>query len=276
MIKAYTSIRSELPLFKKTFDENGKIIEQKQVYKGSEDYKLVLKILPGSNVKKELKPWLKKVNVRKDIIITELPNSSIFTTIGTNFFTKGDAAILTCPELYKVDKDVFFSSLKHEVGHVKNNDCFISSLVQVIFSTIAVIYVRDKMSSIFATIFGIGAGTLAGTLFCRYCEGKADDFGIAESSDEELKGGRRFLLSVKRFNLEVRDKLWWGKLLCTNAGDDWLDLDHPSMSSRIKKFKLALKQRNVTIIDDDENNKINTLKEFHKKRWPKLAKAIES
>jgi hypothetical protein len=97
-----------------------------------------------------------------------------------------------------------------------------------------------------ATLLTISVGITAQSLFSIWREGRADDFAIENSSNEELLGGRRFLMAI-------------------NYLENWrykLDYLHPSITSRIQKIEKALERKNISIDDSQENQKIEELKLF--------------
>ena len=51
-------------------------------------------------------------------------------------------------------------------------------------------------------------GGLAHSLFSKWREVKADDFAIKNSSDEELKGGRRFFIFAQKILIQGTQTFW--------------------------------------------------------------------
>lgn len=104
-----------------------------------------------------------------------------------------------------------------------------------------------------ALLVTAAVGLVAQAIFTQHREGKADDLAIAESTDEELKGGRRFLMSVNAANLEATRTYWgvrktiWDKITISSTGENRFDFLHPSTASRIRKIELELKRRNINI-----------------------------
>ena len=91
-------------------------------------------------------------------------------------------------------------------------------------------------------------------------EAKADDFAIENSSDAELKGGRRAFIASQEANIEERNTTLWKSFIISGSGERSLDILHPSLTSRIQKIEGALQARNVTI--EQERPKIDDLKKF--------------
>ena len=224
-----------------------------------------VKANPGHKIKTQMQPFFDQMGIRKDLIVVEQPNPGFCMAVGTNSFTKGNAVIVVMPGFQEVDKDACHWVIKHETAHIKNNDLFtmslvpaISSLAAAILSTVgaAVCFSIIAMPIGAAILIPVGAallvtgivGFVAQAIFSQYREGKADDLAIAESTDEELKGGRRFLMSLNAINLRSR-KTIWDKIIISSNGENRLDFLHPSTASRIRKIELALQQRNIKIDD---------------------------
>jgi hypothetical protein len=251
-LQAYKSTRVEIPIVANT------LFRQRRVYKGSEEYDQAITTLAGCNIKTELQPFFDRMGVRKDLIVIERFNFGFCAAQGTNFFTKGDAIISVAPNFQNVDKDACHWAMKHETCHIKNNDCFTMPLVPAICSIAAATFSTFLMPVIPTLLVTISIGCIAQAIFSQYREGKADDLAIAESSVEELKGGRRFLMALKAANLEAR-KTTWKKLVISSTGENRLDFLHPSTASRLRKIEHVLKQKNIGIDDQEESEKIAKL-----------------
>lgn len=91
--------------------------------------------------------------------------------------------------------------MKHEACHIKNNDCFTMLLITAICSIAAAAFSDFMLPIIPALLITISITFIAQAIFSQYREGKADDLAITESFVEELKGGRRFLMSLQQTNL---------------------------------------------------------------------------
>lgn len=228
-----------------------------RVFKGTPEYDLAIQSLPGFQTKTHLQPFLDQMGIRKDIIFIEANNPHACLAIGTNLFTKGDAAIVIAPDFELVDKEACHSTLKHEISHIKQNDMFISNSVAAISSLAAIAFCDLK------TIFFVPAlvGFIAYTTYKQFSERRADDFAIVSSSVEELKGRRRFLISAQQVNLKFPNPNW-KKIFLSSTGESLLDFSHPSLACRIKKIELALKEKNVKINEEEENKKIAKLTDF--------------
>ena len=192
------------------------------------------------------------------LIIIEKLNDGFCGTHGTNFFTKGDAIIYVTPKFQNVDKEACHWLVKHEISHIKNNDLFTMSFVPAICSMAGAIFSTLTMPVIPALLVTMSIGAIASAIFSQYREGKADDLAIAESSVAELKGGRRFLMSMQAINLKER-KTFWKKITVSSTGEYRLDFAHPSTASRLKKIEDKLKQRRIRINTQTESTKIAKL-----------------
>ena len=240
--QAYTNTRSNLPI-EQIYD--GTTV---RLQKGTPRYNDAIKRLCSRTIKEELQPFLEKMGVREDLIVLESLRIGLGTAYGTNFFTKGDAAIGVATGFNKTDKDACRFVIKHEISHIIYNDCFTTRFVPAVCTTAAAIFTtftrRGSMLRITLATATAAIGILSYTAFSRYCEGKADDFAIAESSNEELKGGRRFFLSLQADH-KKRRKTIWDKIRYSSSGEYRLDIEHPSLDSRIKKVEDELIRRNV-------------------------------
>ncbi|MFA6118486.1 MAG: hypothetical protein WCT85_01130 [Parachlamydiales bacterium] len=207
----------------------------------------------------ELQPFFDKIKMRKDLVVSEELNSGFCSALGTNFF-KGDAAIMVSPGFNNEDKEACHWLLKHIACHIKNNDSFTMPCVPAICSIAAAVFSSLVMSIFPALLVTFAVGFIADSLFSQYCEIKADDLAIAEGTDEELMGGRRFLKSSQLVNLEARTT-FWKKIKFSSSGDDRLDFFHPSLSSRIKKIERVLQKKDVRL-SEREDIKITILKNY--------------
>ncbi|CAF22787.1 M48 family metalloprotease [Candidatus Protochlamydia amoebophila] len=253
-LQAYKSTCIEIPII--VIDG---LFNQKRVYRGSQEYNQQIKSFPGYNIKTELQPFFDRIGIRQDIIVIERLNLGFCGAQGTNFFTKGDAVIWVAPKFHKVDKGACHWVMKHEACHIKNNDCFTMPLIPAICSIAAATFSAFMMPIIPALLITMSVGFIAQAIFSQYREGKADDLAITESSVEELKGGRRLLMSLQQTNLESRTTIW-KKLVISSSGENRFDFLHPSTASRLKKIERALQQKDVQIDEGEEVEKIVKLK----------------
>ena len=227
----------------------------------SSTYQQMITETAQNSLNTEIKPFFEQQGIRKDLLVLEMLNFSIFTSMGTNRFRQGDAIIKVLPGFKEVDKHSYSWLIKHEIGHIKNNDNFTIPLVAAICSTTAAIFATIMLPIIPAILITIAVGLIAQGIFSQYREGKADDFAIANSSVDELKGGRRFMMSVQEVN-KAKRKTLWNKLMGSSSGEDRLDYLHPSIASRLKKIERALEQKKVSIDEAEETKKIEPLTVF--------------
>src|SRR3989338_5449157 len=80
----------------------------REIAKNPERYSQLIQRLPGSNIKKEMQPFLDRVGIRKDLMIIEKLNSGFCAAVGTNFFTQGDGIIVVSPNFQNVDKETCY------------------------------------------------------------------------------------------------------------------------------------------------------------------------
>lgn len=208
-----------------------------------------------------LQPFLEKIGIRKDLKIKETINYGFAEAIGTNYFTCSDAIIHTAPKFHQVDPNASSFVLKHEISHLKHNDHVTSCLFALVPTLAAIFLTSSKDESSAADIIAfVGACSL---FACKYYqEMRADDFAIANSSIDELKGGKRFFKAMQQIYLESRETSHWKKFFISSTGENNLDVLHPSLASRIQKIDLSLKAKNAMINEKSEQEKIEKLKNY--------------
>jgi hypothetical protein len=215
-----------------------------------------------------MEPFLNAAGIRNDIIIRE-ENQKLFglfelvgSTNGTNLFTRGDLVLFMPPGLYDVDREATRWLLKHEIAHIKHEDLLSCRLVTIISATAISILGMNFTSIPVTTILSFCASNFIKTYFTLWRDTVADTFAIERSSNEELLGGRRLLKAYQQTNLEREGFM---KEALTNAnGDLKFDQTHPSFKNRIQKIEAALRQRNLVINNEEEDPKIEVLKNFFK------------
>ncbi|MEX1012932.1 MAG: M48 family metalloprotease [Waddliaceae bacterium] len=244
------------------------------VHKNDNRYDTVLKQLPGSHIKEEMQPFLEKVGLRKDPIFYETPNPGIFSTVGADIFKNSDTTVLITPGIYEADKHACTWSIKHEIMHIKSNDHLTIPCVSGVCQLAAAVFGMCSFSFLPAVATATLVGLISQSLFSKWQEAKADDFAIKNSSDEELKGGRRFLMTVQELALENRNT-FWSRICISSNGDTPLDIMHPSTSSRVKKIEMALRKRGVELNKDVEMQKIKDLKSFMKIKKQEFITALQ-
>jgi len=249
--QAYKQVRFELPLERKSS------LGSERVYKGDPRYAQILSTLPGSHIKNAMQPFLDKIKIRKDLIFVEAPNLGFCSASGTNMFKNGDAAIMVAPGFYEADKDGCTWVMKHEISHIKHNDPFTIQCVPCVCQLAASIFGMFFLSFLPALAVAFTVGFVSLALFSRWREAKADDFAIENSSDEELKGGRRILMAMQEADIAKRNTLW-KRITISASGDNRLDVLHPSITSRIQKIERALHARNIDVDIEAERRKLDS------------------
>lgn len=234
---------------------------ERRVYKNDPRYNSLLASLPGHQIKDDMKPFLARHQIREDLIFVETPNLGVGVANGSNRFTRHDAAIFIAPGFYDTDKDACCFLLKHEISHIKNNDVFTIALVPAICSLSIVIFGMFFLSFLATICLGVSISEISKSLFSQWREAKADDFAIQNSSDEELKAGRRLLIAMQAVNID-ECKAFWKRIMTSANGDNRLDIFHPSLTSRIQKIDKTLYNRHVEIDEVIERHKIDILKAF--------------
>lgn len=248
--QVYKQVRFELPL------EGRSWASSERIHKTDPRYAEVLSALPGSHIKSAMQPFLDKAGIRKDLIFVETPNLGFCSASGTNMFRNGDAAVMVAPDFYEADKDACSWVMKHEISHIKYNDLFTMCGVPAVCQLAASIFGMCSLSFLPALGLAFTVGMVSQALFSKWREAKADDFAIENSSHEELKGGRRFLMAVQEMSIEERNT-FWKRIEISPRGDMRSDILHPSITSRIQKIERALRIRNVAIDIEAERQKLD-------------------
>lgn len=252
--QAYKAASFELPLVKQD------LLFSERVYKSSPDYSATLKRLLGYHLKETIQPFLDKEKIRKDLVVVESINDGICNAQGTNLFRKGDAVVQLAPGFHNKDKEACHWTLKHEISHIKNNDAFTIPLIGCISATAAAVFGTLTMPWFSATLLTTIVGLTVFSLLSKWREGKADDFAIENSSDDELLGGRRFLIAIQQMNLHGR-QTFWKKIEVSSYGNNTFDFSHPSLTSRIEKIEKVMEKRGI-VVKESEAKKIENLKLF--------------
>lgn len=215
---------------------------RKQLSSESIEYKEALEKSFTGEVKKEIQPLLDRIGIRKDLIFAEKNGNVPFQAIGSNYFTQGDAIVQMSPGFYLMDKNLTLFVVKHEISHIKNNDAILEPLVAAIsFIATAIFLLSQKIDISCTALLSSFVGAVAFVAYAQYVEARADDFAIAESSIEELKGARRFFISFQQPTGSQGSLVSLFSALL--RGGSGVDAMHPSLESRIKKIEHALQQQ---------------------------------
>ena len=214
-------------------------------------------------IKNELQPFLDDIKIRTDLLfvkVCDINNSEFCSALGTNIFTKCNAMVLIAPDnFHEIDKDACNYILKHEISHIKHNDNFTTPCVAAACQLTASIFGMYSLSFFPAVGLALAVGFTSNTLFEKWREAKADDFAIKNSSDEELKGGRRFFMAMQAVYIENRDT-FWKRIIFSANGNNRLGISHPSLTSRIQKIEKVLQHRKAEIDEEVEKEKLENIK----------------
>lgn len=200
----------------------------------------LIRAKPGGEnreVKETLDPFLKAQGIRDDLIFKEKKIPEFCAAVGTNFAKMGHAIIFLAPSFYTVDRQACLWIAKHELSHIKSNDYFLMNGIAAVGSLIAALF---RTSEIPGFLVAMAVGMIMKILFGRYREAMADDFAIRHSSVEELRGGKRFFLSLRQTTVEAHRRSRWNRLFISPAGEYRFKYLHPSTGSRLKKIESAL------------------------------------
>jgi len=234
---AYLAIHEKIKLYEGTFMKF-------EVRYGTSQYNESIREISLNALKKELQPLLDQEGIRKDLMVVDM-SDHIAAAKGTHFFPNSQLSIGISRKLFDTDKEAALFIAKHEVSHIKHNDVFLGAVITAISSFVVAIFAVISFSALKALLVTFLIGRVVSIAYTRFYESRADDFAIANSTTEELKGGRRFFLSSLNMGLEQRANSFWQKILYSATGEERLDISHPSLSSRISKIEKELANRNV-------------------------------
>lgn len=240
----------------------------KSVNRNENNYWLYASYLPGMGLKSAIQSLSNKLQLRNDLIVTEGLNIGFCASIGVHAIKSSQITLLLAPGFYNTDKHSCLFIMKHELHHILSNDPLMMKLVpmicQLALCIFGMIYLAPLLS--IATVFPITF--IVNVLFSRFREERADDFAIAHSTNEELRGARRFFHAVLHSNYNEEDSLY-KRFSYDDKGESIWDFWHPSLLSRISKVEKALKERHQPLYGDMESIRqrdLNFLLKMHKRK----------
>lgn len=130
----------------------------------------------------------------------------------------------------------------HELSHIKNNDLLtipgIGFLValssSIALSTLGLIsFIPHVLAVVFIT-------HIATAVFSQYREKIADQTALTICTKEEKEGAIQIFEAMQKEQLKIRNENMLGKLFISDAGEDRLDIMHPSLASRISMIQQSL------------------------------------
>lgn len=149
----------------------------------------------NSRVLKIFDEFLKKNNVDPNLKVYQKwtgHHMAAFTSLK-------EKRIMVLPNLLDIDEAAFTHSFKHEISHVKDNDSIKTSLLCSIFSISSMFFLRHYygFSFISTAIFQKILKEVFKKALHSCIERKADNFAIKNSTQDEIKGGIRFIHAAK-------------------------------------------------------------------------------
>jgi hypothetical protein len=195
----------------------------------------------------EIRPFLQDHGVRDDVKIL-IGDRVCPLALGANIFRYFSANIFLNKSELSADRERAFFCLKHEIGHIKNNDIIKNNLVflvALISLPLLCSYAPPEATSQIVATFASTLLLLKITsLFSRYREARADDFAIQTCTDNELLGGLRQFYHTQQWNKFIDTPC--KKIIYSKNGDDSFPInDHPLESRRIQKIEDELHRRGV-------------------------------
>lgn len=209
--------------------------------KGTPEYNAAVQRLPGQAVREdaEVQSFLTRMGIRNDLLIIEDKNPSFCRAVGTNYFTRrGGAAVALCPGLYQIDPEACRHILKHEITHIKNNDAFVVPAFTAFCTALTVIFLNTVIAPLPLLALTFVISKVARNAMTYFIERRADNTAIAESSNEELLGGRRALSAQLQFERSSKNDLF-GRFL------QFINFSQPATLGRLRRINDALEQRNI-------------------------------
>lgn len=245
--------------------ENGM---QRSVNRHDSNYWLYASHLPGMGIKSAIQSLVHKFQLRDDLIVTEGLNIGFCASIGVHAIKSSQITLLLAPGFYNTDKHSCLFIMKHELHHILFNDPLMMKLVPLICQLALCIFGMIYLSPIASIIVVFPISFIVNVIFSRFREERADDFAIAHSTDDELRGARRFFHAVLHSNFNEEDSIY-KRFSYDDQGESIWDFWHPSLLSRIFKVEKALKDRHQSLYGDMESTRqrdLNFLLQMHKRK----------
>lgn len=174
-------------------------------------------------------------------------------SLGTNF---GPAVLFANPELNTIDSDAVRGILKHEIGHIKNNDPFVAvtlGCVVAAISTLVIPFFIALLPTFLAPAAYLIPILAAGNVhngITAFHELRADSFAFEHATDSELLGMQRLLEAELEVNRSLHEK---NPNVFDKEGDYTLisaNVIHGPITYRVERVTKALKERNLAPVKD--------------------------
>lgn len=233
--------------------------------------------LPFNDVTSAIKKFINKAQIRKPLewICTETPHLGFCSALATTRFIRGNTpVIILAPGFYEADKDACNWVMNHDISYIKSDDAFKIQCIPYICQLSSSIFGMCFLSFLPALGLAFTVGMISKALFSQWQEAKTDDFAIENSSDEDLKGGRRFFMAMQEVNIEER-KTFWQEVAISAHGDNRLNILHPSITSRIQKIERAMLNRKIETDIEAEKQKLEELKIYIREAKHKIKQALK-
>lgn len=194
------------------------------------------------DVKKNFEDIICKTSISNNIQFRIIRHSQFCSARGINLF---NPCIFIPPILDKIDKNILSFIIKHELAHIKNNDCFFIPFSGLI-TNITLRYLVSLISygSVILNFLPQILSFIVIILVSRRQEKKADEYAIKNSNIEELEAAIIFFKAI----------------LSINRNFHLIDLLHPSLSERISTVEKNLNKTCVKIDNIKKIIKINYIR----------------
>lgn len=228
--------------------------------------------IENTNLAKTLFPELytRVQGLREDIIIGSANvtiTNGYSRTLGSNFT---DVFAVANPDLYEADKNSLKFLLKNQIGHIHGDTAFQTSGMAAAASFLTALAVPVLQSYLpgyvapFAYIIpGVVALNVYGISLIEK-QRSADKFACDYSTDKELRGGYRFLITLQKVYQGVHRN---NPNVATAEGNLVNDRFNPKLTERISFVAQALAARGITFdpTNPNELNKMEKLTALHNK-----------
>ncbi len=232
--------------------------------KRSKKLELIDNSLIAHQIKDKFQYFLDKMEIRKDLLFIYDGEWGLCKSFGLNAFKRCEAALLIMPGFYEVDQKACNWLIKHEIGYIKYNFkfklyFFAAIMHLVIFSFAFLVLPLNAILFLGLPV----ACTIAGILCQVWLRNKVDDFAIAHSTDEELKGGRRYFKVMQENYITYCQPSWRIFRILSFDNDGRISFFESPFAKRLDKIEKALKERRIKIDEKTEEQLIEKFRTFN-------------
>lgn len=191
-------------------------------------------------------------DLRNDIPVYQVNCNGWGFALGTNF---GPKAGIVMDNSAHFDPEFYRFVLKHEIGHIYYNHCYIHQLFDsaaYAISAFAIRYLQSKLplwAIPIALCLNIYSIYKVSEFVGRYHEKMADEFAFAYATPEELAGWRRSLKAEISVNKDLHSR--YPKYF-SSEGNSREDSRHPLSTVRLQWVEREMRKKQMVIEDQVE------------------------